>query len=410
TTSDIANNSPPNKFKLLLPIDGFIDAPLAPSLSWEGAVDPDGHKIVYDAYLGKVANPKGMILFNSQSTSFSIPNNLEYETTYYWYVQAIDEKGAVRNSAVFSFKTIEEPGSSSPPKWKKITSTAFQNTTGRYGHQVVEMDGKVWLIGGKRIGTSNSGTKNDVWTYDGSTWTEVKGHDDDQLQSFYASDESQVVAFKNNLWVFVGTRNNIHKSSDGVSWENVKVKGSVIDTSHWKGKHGHQVVVHDGKMWVIGGTNGGVASNDVWSSTDGETWEKVKVYDPTGFTPRTGHSAVSFKGKLWVIGGIASGTASNDVWSSGDGKNWTQELSNAPFSARTELECKVFKNHLFVISGSNKDDVWYSADGKTWKEMQKNPLYKGRLEHSSVLYNDELLTFFGKENATPLNDIWAITW
>ena len=64
-----------------------------------------------------------------------------------------------------------------------------------------------------------------------------------------------------------GSRNDVWSSSDGINWAQVTASAA------WPGRVSHQAVVHDGKIWVIGGTNtSGTALNDVWYSEDGENW------------------------------------------------------------------------------------------------------------------------------------------
>lgn len=58
----------------------------------------------------------------------------------------------------------------------------------------------------------------------------------------------------------------------GGNWE------QATSDAGWSARQNHQSLIHDGKMWVLGGTDGpnntGV-KNDVWSSTDGITWTQV---------------------------------------------------------------------------------------------------------------------------------------
>ena len=86
----------------------------------------------------------------------------------------------------------------------------------------------------------------------------------------------------------------------------------------------HQVVVFQGKLWLIGGnvtydpdehiTIYG-RHNDVWSSEDGATWTRVTTREPI-FHRSGKHQVVVFKEKLWLIGGTIGG---KEVWSSADG-------------------------------------------------------------------------------------------
>ncbi|MBT8327467.1 MAG: hypothetical protein KJP21_07070, partial [Bacteroidia bacterium] len=295
---------PPDSFKLLLPIDGFIDAPLKPSLSWEKATDPNNIPVIYDVYFGKNANPTSLYQQYVIGTSITIPTDLDFETTYFWKVVAKNIKGATTASTTFSFTTRPDLNNIITSATKKTSSGLDSLYGGIYGHQVVEFNGSLYMLGGNDLGNSNAVFK----STDGWNWDLIKPHNSDE--PFFPSDELQAVVFKNQIWVFDGTRNTIRNSSDGIIWNNVTVSGSVIDGSHWKGKHGHQVVVFDGRIFVIGGTNAGIPTNDVWSSDNGVDWEYDTNQDYI-FPRRIGHACVVHKGRMYVVGGSSDGVLQN---------------------------------------------------------------------------------------------------
>ncbi|MEA1972662.1 MAG: SUMF1/EgtB/PvdO family nonheme iron enzyme [Candidatus Cloacimonadota bacterium] len=89
------------------PEDNATDVSLTPTLSWECS-DPDGDDLTYDVYWGTSSNPQ---LMSEDQTELSFnPDNLDYETTYYWKVVADDGEYQVE-SDLWSFTTEElEPG------------------------------------------------------------------------------------------------------------------------------------------------------------------------------------------------------------------------------------------------------------------------------------------------------------
>jgi hypothetical protein len=132
----------------------------------------------------------------------------------------------------------------------------------------------------------------------------------------------------------------------------------------------------------------------------------------SGFSRRVGHSAFVYDNKMWVIGGLdTTGSVVNDVWNSTDGVTWTRILDNgeAEFPARSEHECVVFNDKIYLVGGQSMDDMWYSYDGIDWYEVEDdNPDYRGRSEHQCVVYDSAMWTFFGKDQAQALNDVWYI--
>jgi hypothetical protein len=87
-------------------------------------------------------------------------------------------------------------------------------------------------------------------------------------------------------------------SSNGSSWSLVTSSGQ------FGARCNHSSVVHNGKMWIIGGyknQSGGGYQNDLWSSSDGITW--TQVTSAAGFSARGSHSSVIYDEKIWVFGG-----------------------------------------------------------------------------------------------------------
>ena len=109
--------------------------------------------------------------------------------------------------------------------------------------------------------------------------------------------------------------------------------------------------------WYNGRLQGHGASNEVWSSADGEKWEQVAKQ--AGWSPRIAAGAVVFKGRMWILGGTENyyfgdeKSLKNDVWSSADGKEWKQETAKAPWSARAYHAAVVHDGKIWVLAGGN---------------------------------------------------------
>lgn len=110
-------------------------------------------------------------------------------------------------------------------------------------------------------------------------------------------------------------------------------------------------------MWVIGGHDeSGASLNDVWSSTDGITWTLV-----TQFLLRSQFQVLVHDGKMWILGGLQFNEFKNDVWSSTDGITWTQETASAGWSGRYLHQAQEFGGTMWVLGGSDGsllNDVW----------------------------------------------------
>lgn len=106
----LSSNNPPGAFNLLAPVNGATDNLYIDFLlEWESSTDPDGDAVTYDVLLSTNADPTTVI--SSDQTGTTYGPTLTNGTTYYWKVVAKDGKGGTRESAVWSFTTLNyEPG------------------------------------------------------------------------------------------------------------------------------------------------------------------------------------------------------------------------------------------------------------------------------------------------------------
>ena len=210
---------------------------------------------------------------------------------------------------------------------KNWVSVAIAGWTPRYNHRAVAHNGKVYVIGG-----NDGNDKKDVWSsVDGITWSEETPSANWPVRQAY-----QVVSFQGTMYMMGGLADSVSKkdvwsSTDGKTWSQER-------DAAWSARYGHAAVVHNNKIYVLGGrTNDG--ANDVWFSADGKTWEEaegIKLPNRRYF-----HRAVSQDGLLYVLGGTNFSDYNNDVWSSSDGRNWVKVI-NATWRGRANFGAVVF--------------------------------------------------------------------
>ena len=221
-------------------------------------------------------------------------------------------------------------------------------------------------------------------------------------------DSSGEVVFKDRLWLlggwfdsFAAPPRDVWSSPDGKTWN------LVTKEAPWKHSDLPMTVVFNDRMWLMGGWfNGRLpghgASNEVWSSTDGATWEQATKN--AGWSPRLAAGAVVFKGRMWILGGTEDyyfgddKSLKNDVWSSADGKEWKREVANAPWSPRAYHAAVVHDGKIWVLGGGNYvpkyhalNDVWCSSDGVNWERVDRERpvgpadlVLRGRLSRPDV--------------------------
>ena len=188
--------------------------------------------------------------------------------------------------------------------WTQATGNAAFGA--RYIHKVVVLNGKMWLLGGRNI-TSSQVYAEEVWSSsDGINWTL-----ETDTAGFCCRGFSALV-FNNRIWYIAGHSDNVYSSADGTNWT------TETNQAEFGARLVHSSVVYDNKMWVLGGKDSGNTSieyNDIWFSEDGITW--VEASRDGIFDPRGSHSSVVFNDKIWVIAGEESGVGApffNDVW------------------------------------------------------------------------------------------------
>lgn len=200
---------------------------------------------------------------------------------------------------------------------------------------------------------------------------------------------------------------DIWTSKNGLTWE------KVLEHTPWGKRRSIQAVEFKGKLWVMGGWGPEVGyKNDVWASEDGVHWERATA--SAAWPAREGHSLLVWRDKIWLVGGVRYGDRTfNDVWSSTDGYHWELMTNNASWSSRWDHAVAAYKDKLWLTAGMNLKggvfkDVWESDDGTDWKLVTKNPPWAVRQGHTLLDYKGKLWTI-GILNDAEVggpNDIW----
>ncbi|MFA6032274.1 MAG: kelch repeat-containing protein [Myxococcota bacterium] len=310
--------------------------------------------------------------------------------------------------------------SSNGVDWTKTKPDAVYSFIPRLGHAGMVMNGRMWVAGGASL----LGYANDVWSStDGVYWDKVKNNDG---SGFPGRAYHGGLVFKDAMWVLYGMWSDLKtgdkhymadvwSSTDGMTWEQKKPD----DAAAFSPRYAASAVVFDEKMWVIAGRDGEKPNNDVWYSADGVNWTQAKPNDANGFSPRYGHTSVVRGDRMWVMGGSDGEASLNDVWYSYDGASWEQARpSNSDgFPARVFHASVVWDDRMRVIGGSYMKDAWYSFDGSEWVEANPNDEsgFSGRSFHSSVVFADRMWVMGGFDygqgaESLPLGDVWFASW
>lgn len=178
-----------------------------------------------------------------------------------------------------------------------------------------------------------------------------------------------------------------------LTWEQITKK------AEWDKRLDHEVAVLNDELYLVGGYNPGKFSGDpyfedVWKTTDGETWTNLTENAP--WLGRRGHSLITFDDgngdALFLIGGFSVNEETgernynNDVWKSTDGENWTEVKSTVDIPANSTTDWVARMHHKCVVANHGGQNYIYLVGGYTMVEEGE-----------------------GRYAATYLNDVWRTT-
>ncbi|MEM0932455.1 MAG: kelch repeat-containing protein [Bacteroidota bacterium] len=396
-------NLPPMAFDLLSVADTSTNVDVLSEFTWEAATDPENGSVTYTLFLSTDSDSETVISTDISSTSFTLTERLELNTTYYWKVRATDDNGNSTDSEVFRFTTRDLTAelltvdANFPPRYL-FAASVFQN--------------KVWVIGGLVPDDGDTNRANDIWSsQDGINWTlEV------EEAPFSPRFGLKSIVFQEKLWVIGGfdredTRNDVWSSVDGINWT------LEVEEANFPGLRSHELVVFNDRLWIIAGVNGFMLQRKIWSSSNGINW--VEEVAETPFTSRTTASTV-FDNRMWVISGSqVTSSDLSDVWSSTNGVDWTLEIENAEFLPKSLHTVESFSNKLWVLAGRSEspdpeeadflsNTVWTSTNGTEWTMADDATQFSKRRGHQSVLFNGGILLLGGAGETGLLNDVWFL--
>jgi hypothetical protein len=141
-----------------------------------------------------------------------------------------------------------------------------------------------------------------------------------------------------------GLLNDVYRSQDGETW----VQSTAA--AKWSKRDGHSALACGNYIYVIGGYGSDqLLLNDVWKSMDGRHWQKV---GDGGFPARCWPSTVVHQGKIYLMGGWGNEGKLNDVWQSEDcGKTWTMVINLARWPKQDSMQAISWDNDIILFGG-----------------------------------------------------------
>lgn len=237
--------------------------------------------------------------------------------------------------------------------------------------QVSGDEGATWTA----VGTGSRPTDSDGFatTHDGTAVYGAGG------QTFNTG------VYRNDVWKF-----------DGVTWT------TQTPAAAFPGRRDAAMTTSAGALYLIGGSGAAGPLNDVWRSIDdGQTWTQTSTAFAT--TPGTTLCAFTLGGEVVAVttrleGAFLGARQLTDIWRSTDGVTW----NSVPIAANSALQalnpaypqCVVLANRVYVFG---LEDVLSSADLTNWRfeppfQFDSNPGGGGAAINGHVYVIDGLMT------------------
>ena len=224
-------------------------------------------------------------------------------------------------------------------EWIEVNSGTGITWEGRAGLQAIKLRGKFYVMGGRSpkivpatFGDSNF--YNDVWQSDdsGDTWNRVT---DGNGAPWAARAYFQAVRKGRHMYILGGQDSTAIPNPDptcgGLVPPNL-CPDTILASNFY---------------------------NDVWRSTDGETWHQMTA--EAAWSGRAGLSAVSHRGWIYVMGGSFNDDSAiigpggppriyfNDVYRSRNGQHWQRMTEAAPWEPRAGAVVVSRGHYLYLL-------------------------------------------------------------
>ncbi len=285
-------------------------------------------------------------------------------------------------------------------------------TTARYLHTSVVYNGYLYIIGGTN-GTNQNDIQHCLLSADGSVGTCVQ-----QTNAFTTARYGHTsVVYNGYLYIIGGNANSIYQND--IQYCPLSADGSVgtcvqQTNAFTTARYLHTSVVYNGYLYIMGGSSGSSALNDVQyapinaNGTIG-TWTATTSFT----TARSGHTSVAYNGYLYVIGGYGGANLNDVQYAKIDPPGVT-----TPYTATTSLTTGrqghtsvVYNGYLYIMggwSGGYLNDVQYApinANGTIGTWTATTSFATIRAAHTSVAYNGYLYVMGGNNVGSYFSDV-----
>lgn len=246
-----------------------------------------------------------------------------------------------------SDKTFGYDGST----WSEVAGTL---NTKRWDACGVVLGSSVYLVGG----WTSAGVTNTVEKYDGTAWTLMSS----TLITARRVGPNGCIVWNGKIWAVGGQSASISNEAT------VEIYDPAADA--WSagpslpvGRRGVGLAVHDGRLIVVGGSDGSAMTSVISIGASETSWTTEASLNSARFY----HSVTSFNGKVYAAGGYGGGATVESF----DGTSWSSEPSMSAerdrFAFVTAMEGGTCHLYAFGRRSSDRSVERLGADSTSWE-------------------------------------------
>ncbi|MDC7242382.1 MAG: hypothetical protein PQJ50_18655 [Spirochaetales bacterium] len=258
--------------------------------------------------------------------------------------------------------------------------------TKRIGYNICMWKGQIWLYGGNiNPWSGKSKYVTDIWnSQDGIHFKKVVEDDQNYDIPWGVSSTQYSICDFNDELIAIGERldeNDLKRSKDFISW--IPIDG---DFPFVKRNESDLIIFKD-RLWMFGG----IGERDAWVTNDVLNWQSVHSPLKEAYS---NYDAIAFQDQMIILG------SEEGLYITSDGETWvdieldpgikTSLIGNYPESYRKGFDLVEYNGYLYLLGGGcwnspghnayfdpieelegSYNDVWRSTNGRDWEQIAR---------------------------------------
>ena len=288
--------------------------------------------------------------------------------------------------------------------WTQVGFGGFGDTNNWAAYSMAVNDGLLY------VGTENSSTGCEVWSYDGTAWAQVNTNGFGAAANLHVG---AMVALDGTLYAATGNQRGgvpcrVWRYDGGTTWTQVNTDGFGLGTAN---RTVRSMAVYDGKLYA-GTFNSTTGGGQVWRYDGPTTADWVQVDAAAGPVDTEVRCLQAWGGSLCAG---TSGTDDPQIWQY-DGSAWTNISPVWPDDYNDAARCMTVYNGDLIVGTGNYEGNGTQImqyDGSAWEQVNESGFgdWTNQGCHSLCVFEGRLYAgVFGIEWGSPSNYYGATVW